>query len=333
MNVEEILVKLQSEGLLKLQRITGDYYTCTCPFHGGGNEKKPSFGVLMKAQYRGGQTYPEGFCHCFACNYANDLPSMITDILKNKGISLSGLDWLAKNIPGFDPNGYEFDYLIPRDMMNVIDSKYAVDYMLRLQNQHKQQYVSEEELASYRFTVQYMYDRHLTDKAIAEYDIGFDPNFIPPGRKKPMPCITMPVRDQNMNTLFLCRRAIDTKFFNYPEDVQKPLYGFELIPKDCKSLCICESCLDAISIHIFGYHSVALMGVGNSYQIQQLRRSGIREFVLCLDGDDAGKKAAAKLKKQLQDVAIVWTVHIDPELKDANNCTKSDFDRFYAERD
>lgn len=333
MDVEKILYKMQDHNLIKLHRITGEYYTCTCPFHGGGNEKKPSFGVRLKSQYRGGVHYPEGFSHCFACNYADNLPNMLTEILKNKGINQTGLEWLSVNIEGFDSSSYDFEYLIPTDLMTTVNSSFAVDYVNRLTNTETASYISEEELAKYRFTVQYMYDRHLTDEAIATYDIGFDPNFIPPGRSKPIPCITMPVRDANMRTLFICRRAIDSKMFNLPEGVQKPLYGFELIPPNCKSLCITESCLDAISLHIFGYHAVALMGVGNSYQIEQLKRSGIKEFVLCLDGDDAGIKAANKLKRQLSSVAIVWIVHIDPEKKDANNCTKAEFDSYYALRE
>lgn len=333
MDVEKILYKMQEHNLIKLHRITGDYYTCTCPFHSGGNEKKPSFGVLMRSQYKGGVSYPEGFSHCFSCNYADNLPNTVGKILKEKGINQTGLEWLAMHVEGFDPSNQEFDYLVPSDIMQAVDASFAVDYINKIMSCNQVSYIPEDELARYRYTVPYMYERHLTDEAIAKYDIGFDPNFIPPGRNKPVPCITMPVRDHTMQTLFLCRRAIDTKMFNYPQDVQKPLYGFELVPKDCKSLCIAESCLDAISINMFGYHAVALMGIGTSYQIQQLKRSGIREFVLCLDGDDSGRRAAEKLKKQLTSIARVYVVHIDPEKKDANNCTKEEFDSYYAMRE
>lgn len=333
LDIEATIQKLAEFQLVRPGKITGNWYTLYCPFHKDGQERKPSFGVLMSDEYRAGKLMKAGTCNCFTCSYHGSIVDMITEILKKKNIGQSGLEWLSANIPGFDADAVDFDLLLPSDMIDNLNATYAVNYISNLLHPKQQEYVPETELASYRYTVDYMYTRHLTDKAIEEYDIGFDPNFVPPGKVKPVPCITMPVRDESMRTLFLCRRAINSKMFNYPQGVQKPLYGFELVPKDCKSLCICESCLDAISLHIFGYDAVALMGTGNSYQIEQLKRSGIREFVLCLDGDEAGQTAAAKLKSRLKSVGVVWTVHIDPEKKDANNCTKEEFDLYYSQRD
>ena len=73
------------------------------------------------------------------------------------------------------------------------------------------------------------------------------------------------------------------------------------------------------------------MGTGNSLQIQQLKELGVDEFVLCMDGDDAGRKAAERLKRQLKSVAIVWVIDM-PEGKDLNDCDKSTFDQLYLER-
>lgn len=332
-DIELIVQKLSEMQLIRPGKITGNWYTIHCPFHSDGNEKKPSFGMSIHDEYRNGRMYKAGTCNCFACGYKGSLIKTVNELLEIKHVGKSGLEWLKENIPNFDDTKIDFDYLIEPEVIGTLDAKYAANYMLNILKKNEVKYVPEEELASYRYTVDYMYQRHLTDKAIAEYDIGFDPKFVPPGKVKPVPCITMPVRDESMRTLFLCRRAINSKMFNYPEGVTKPLYGFELIPKGCKSLCIAESCLDAISIHIFGYHAVALMGTGNEYQIDQLKRSGIREFVLCLDGDEAGRKAAEKLKRRLKSVGIVWTVHIDPEKKDANNCTKEEFDLYYSQRE
>ena len=65
-----------------------------------------------------------------------------------------------------------------------------------------------------------MYERGLTDEVIEEFDIGYD---------KDTRCITFPVRDKSGGTLFVARRSVDTKYFNYPKEAEKPLYGlFEL---------------------------------------------------------------------------------------------------------
>lgn len=330
MDVEKILRKLEELQYVRLSRITGDYYTVYCPFHKDGQERKPSCGVLLREQYRNGQRYPAGFWHCFTCNTAKTMVEAVTEILKSKNISKSGLEWLKENIDGFEPDK-EFESLIPEDLFLNVNDKFAVDYILKQTQKSTQQFVSEEELASYRFTVPYMYSRGLTDELIEMYDIGFDANHVPPGRKKPLPCITFPVRDVNGNTLFFCRRSIEGKYFNYPQGVTKPVYGIDQVPKNCRSLVICESCLNALTLVKFGYPAVALLGTGNSYQIKQLRELGVREFVICMDGDDAGKRATSKLKKALQDVSIVWSIEM-PIGKDANDCTKEEFDELYSNK-
>lgn len=317
-DVEKILRKLEELQYVRLSRITGDYYTVYCPFHKDGQERKPSCGVLLREQYKNGQRYPAGWWHCFTCQKSYNMADAVTEILKSKNVSKSGLEWLKENIDGFEPDR-EFESLIPEDLFLNVNDKFAVDYILKQTQQSTQQFVSEEELASYRFTVPYMYTRHLTDELIEQYDIGFDANHIPPGRKKPLPCITFPVRDRDGNTLFICRRSIEGKYFNYPQGVTKPLYGLFELAHNANRVVICESCLNALNVRRFGDQAVALLGTGNSYQIKQLRELGVREFILGFDPDDAGRRATAKLKKALQDVAIVWSFEGIPEGKDLND--------------
>ena len=332
MDVELILNKLSEMNLIRLSRPIGDYYQVYCPIHNDGQEKKPSCGVLLHDQYRDGKKTPAGFTHCFSCNWAKSLPDTITEILKHKGISVSGLDWLKANIPGFDVENAEFDYLLPQDISDALQSNYALDYLNSQIISESKSYVSEQELASYRMTVPYMYQRGLTDEIIEKYDIGYDANFIPEGRKKPLPCITFPVKDRDGNTLFLCRRSIVGKFFHYPRGVEKSLYGIYELPKNATSVIIAESCLNALKAVRFGYNAIALRGTGTSYEIEQLKTLGVQEYVLCLDGDEAGRRGIAKLKKALRSVAIVWTVQMPPD-KDINDCTKEEFDLLYSRRE
>jgi hypothetical protein len=258
------------------------------------------------------------------------MPTAISEMLKMRSISQSGKDWLVENIPGFNPD-VEFDSLLPGSLMVGLSDKYAADYVRSL-SKVSNQYVTEEELAKYRFTVPYMYERKLTDKIIEDYDIGVDMNWIPPGRKKPVPCITFPVRNKEKRTLFIARRSIKGKLFHYPEGVVKPLYGIEMLPDNCKSVLITESCFNALTCVSYGYPAVALLGTGNSYQLNQLKRLGVSEFVICTDGDEAGRRAAIKLKKNLSSVAIVWVMNM-PDGKDANDLSKEEFVEIYDNKE
>jgi DNA primase len=177
-----------------------------------------------------------------------------------------------------------------------------------------------------------MYERKLTDELIEKYDVGYDANWIPPGKKKPVPCITFPVRDRDGRTLFLCRRSIQGKLYNYPAEVTKPVYGIYELPSDATSIIICESCINALTAVSYDYNAVALLGTGNAYQMQQLKELGVAEFVICTDGDEAGRRAAAKLQKNLKSIGIVWTINM-PDGKDLNDCTKEEFDLLYMERE
>lgn len=332
MNREQVIAtvdKLTELKLMRSSKISNNWYTCFCPFHAGGNEKKPAFGILLEDQYKASQHYPAGFCHCFACGYAKPLPEMITELLKLKNISLDGFQWLQENIEGFETEN-EFDYLLSLDIVQGLNERYAAEYLNTIVKKTKPNFVTEEELASYRFTVPYMYERKLTDEIINKYDIGFDAHFVAPGRKKETPCITMPVHDKDGNVLFFCRRAIEIKFYNYPVDVVKPVYGIYLLPKGCKSVVICESIINALTAVSYGYHAVALMGTGNSYQIEQLKRLGVQEFVICLDPDDAGRKGAKRLKYALKSAGLVWTMSL-PDGKDVNDLeNKAEFDYYYS---
>ena len=334
MDVEAILHKLEDEGLVRLNRPIGDWYSIYCPLpHSGGHyETRPSCGVLLHDQYKDGKKSPAGLTHCFSCSWAAPLPDTITEILKRRNISKSGLDWLKENIPDFDGEIGEFDYLIPQELSSSLQSKYAIDYINSQIISESKQFVPESELASYRLTVPYMYQRGLTDEIIEKYDIGYDANFIPEGRKKPLPCVTFPVKDLKGNTLFLCRRSVEGKFFHYPKGVEKSVYGIYELPSSAKSVIVCESCFNALTAIKYGYNAVALLGTGTSYEITQLKRLGVQEFVLCLDGDEAGQRGMAKLKKALQSNAIVWTIKM-PVDKDVNDCTKEEFDALYASRE
>ena len=118
----------------------------------------------------------------------------------------------------------------------------------------------------------------------------------------------------NGNTLFFCRRSVKGKIYNYPQGVTKPVFGIDMIPEGTTSLIICESCINCLTAVSYGYNAVALMGTGNAYQIQQLKELGVADFIICTDGDEAGRRAANKLKNQLSSIAMVWMIPMQKNL-------------------
>lgn len=340
--VTGVLHHLENSNLVRLVKPLGDWYRCYCPIHNSGQEKKPSCGVALRDIYMEGKLrYPAGMWHCFSCGFAKNMPDGITEILKVHGVGRSGLDWLKEHVPGFDGSGVDFDYLIPQELSAEIVNKYAINYIQSKLNSMDPEYISERELASYRLTVPYMYERKLTDDIIAKYDVGFDANFTPKGRKSPIPCITFPIHDLNGKTLGFCRRSVKGKYFFMDSGKKKVVYGLYELPDKVKSVIICESCFNALTAVRYGYNAVALLGTGTEDEIDQLKMIGAHEFVLCLDNDDAGHRGAKKLKKALSRNAFIRTMTIppkeDPETKeliarDVNDLSKEEFDLYYSQK-
>ena len=154
----------------------------------------------------------------------------------------------------------------------------------------------------------------MTPEVVDIFDIGYDDK---------TKSITFPVRDKTGRCLFIARRSVVTKFFNYPAGVEKPVYGlYELGDRANypNEVIICESMIDAIYFWTVGKYAVALNGLGNELQFKQLREMPCRKFILCTDSDDAGMKARARIKKNVRNKLI--TQYILPDgRKDANDCT------------
>ena len=310
-DVNDILLELRKElelnGIKRFQKIvpSGRNLQTNCPFHKDGQEKKPSFGINTDT----------GECHCFGCGWQGNLPEMISNCFGKDDFGLFGSKWLVKNF-----------------ISAAIESRQALDLSFsRSKTIESKKYVEEAELDSYRYTHPYMYKRKLTDEIIELFDIGYD---------KEKECITFPVKDENGNCLFVARRSVKTKFFNYPSGSEKPVYGlYELhhyfmsdavpifaynnFPKD---IIICESMIDALTCWVYGKYAVALNGLGNELQFEQLRKLPCRKFILATDMDEAGLRARKRIKEALKNKLVteyIWDFSI---AKDINDMTKDYFE-------
>lgn len=291
-------------------RNNGENIQTNCPFHKNGQERKPSFGVNGEIDK----------CHCFSCGWSGTIEEMISELYGYQDEGKFGKRWLIKRF-----NTVEIE--TRPNIMEGFNGRNNNDihrFKQHIQgNKSTEQYsgeITEEELDKYRYIHPYMYERKMDDRVIEIFDVGYD---------KETECITFPIRDKNGNCLFIARRSVNTKFFSYPQGVEKPLYGlYELYQLDefPKEIYICESMIDAITIwtHCDKY-AVALNGLGNDLQFSQLNNMPNRTFILATDNDSAGIKARIRLKKYITN-KIIKEIILPSNRKDINECTYNEFE-------
>ena len=305
----ELRTQLQLNGIQRFAvfKRSSSNIQFNCPIHANGQERKPSCGVTTQ-DHKG---VPAGTVHCFTCGYKASLEEMISHCFDKNDYGAFGREWLIKNflsISVFERPSIHLD--IGRDQKNSAPV-----------------YISEEELEGYRFYHDYMYKRKLTNEVIEQFDVGYDSNFVmdPSKNKRGMECITFPVKDIQGRTLFIARRSISSKFFHYPPEAQKPVYGLYELPSKAEEVIICESMINALTCYVYEKPAVALLGLGTDYQIQQLIKINCRKFIIALDGDQAGRAATLKIKKALSRYKLV-TVYQIPEGKDINDLSQEEFE-------
>lgn len=320
-DTQNILIELRRQldlkGIKRFAKIivSGDNIQTNCPFHHDGQERKPSFGILSKQ--KGNEE--AGTCHCFACGWTGSFAEMISNVFGYDDLGLYGGKWLVRNFLTVQIENRP-------DILEGFDVRKSSVRNTGNNNWNTHIRVSEEELDKYRNYHPYMWKRKMTPEVVEIFDIGYD---------KDTNCITFPVRDEYGNCVFVARRSVVSKFFNYPQNAEKPVYG--LYELNCISklangvvaypeeVIICESMIDAITCWVYGKYAVALNGLGNDLQFKQLRHMPNRKFILATDMDKAGQDARARLKKQLSNKLVseyIWDVNM---AKDINDMSEEQF--------
>lgn len=280
-------MQLANRGIIRFSTIkkSGHNLMTNCPFHSGGQERKPSFGIDVNT----------GACNCFACGYRGTLNDVISRLF------------------GYDDNGqYGNRWLTSNFITLSIEQREPLQLNFRRDVKKKSSttYVSEEELDKYRYIHPYMYERGLTDELIEKFDIGYDTE---------TQCVTFPVKDLYGNCLFVARRSVNTKFFNYPSDVEKPVWAADVIlAEKHKQVVITESFFNALTCWRYGMPAVSLIGTGSASQYEILKKLPVREYILGLDPDRAGYRASEKLRSILGRRFIITQFDIPPG-KDIND--------------
>lgn len=271
-------------------RESGNNIQIQCPYHGDGREKKPSAGIRKT----------DGIFHCFACGETHSLPEVISYCFGYDNDSF-GKRWLNRHIE------------------DRVHSYGKSQYHEKKKEVSVSEFVSEEELDSYRWTHPYWAERGIINEHIIEFfDLGYD-------RKKKM--LTFPVRDIYGRCEFVAKRSVVTKFFQYPEGVSKPLYGlYELQTVldsgiDVQEVFIVESMIDCILLWQSEHYALALNGLGNDRQFKQLNDLPIKKFILATDNDKRGMDARARIRKNVNNKWISDII-FPREIKDIGDLGK-----------
>ncbi|MBO7212405.1 MAG: toprim domain-containing protein [Methanobrevibacter sp.] len=320
----EVLTELKSQLALNgiymfksIKPIT-NHIQFSCPFHKDGQESKPSCGITTVDVKTGdGHITKAGTVHCFTCQRVCSLEEMISYCFGKNDFGAFGTQWLKKNFLTVQyENRQEIDLDLDRGKKKEVRTK---------------NYVSEEELDSYRYVHPYILNRKITEDVIDFFDVGYDRDFVlksKNGKEYHLECITFPVRDITGGTLFIARRCITSKLFHYPHGVIKPLYGIyelSLLEKYPDEIIVCESIINCLTCWSYGKYAVALNGTSTPEQIQELKKLPCRKIILGLDPDAAGNRGREKIKKYIGNSKIVTDLII-PEGKDINDLTKEEFD-------
>lgn len=299
--VEEILREIQREthkNLFKDMRRQGKNLLVTCPNieHKGGQETHPSCQIFNDPD---DDLVEYGFVHCFTCGYKVPLYRMVADCFD---VSEDwGKKWLIQNFS---------DVLIERKQFlpEITFAKSSAPVL------------NESVLKQYEYFHPYMKKRKLTDEVIKKYRIGYDPE---------TSCITFPVWDEHNKLIMITKRSVLSKAFYIPDNVEKPVYLLNFLQNNnqkVKRVYVAESQINTLTLLSWGYDAVGLFGTGCRRQYEILKKSGFRNFVLCLDGDDAGMRGTERFIKNMPEDTLI-TVKKIPWGKDVNDLTKEEFEK------
>jgi len=296
-------------GRVQLKKAGKNYKAC-CPFH---EEKSPSFTVAQDKQ----------FYYCFGCGAGGNALGFVMEF--DRLDFLPALEMLAKNAGMDIPRAAAPDQQAVKQKDNLFSMLSESDKFFR------QQLRTHKDASS---AIEYLKGRGLSGKIAAQFGVGYAPPgwdnllkasgtdtdkiklldesgmiIVKPGEKKQYDRfrhrIMFPIRDQRGRTLGFGGRVLDDstpKYLNSPETPVfhkgRELYGLYEARQSLKEipcLIMVEGYMDVIALAQYGIaNAVATLGTAlTENHLQKLFRY-TSELVFCFDGDNAGRRAAAR---------------------------------------
>lgn len=235
--------------------------------------------------------------NCMVCHYSAKLPKFIEDCFGEQ-------------------DGFGAQWLEERYGDIFIDKPIEFPIFGEEEQKEEQQFLDESILKEYDYYHPYMWKRKLTKEVVDKFHIGYDMKH---------KSITFPVWDDKGRLVMITERSVLTKHFFIPNGVQKPVYLLNFIKNEgINTVLIVESQINCLTAWSYGIPAVALFGTGSKYQYEILKKSGIRNYILCFDGDEAGRKGADKFKMNMRKNVFITDVEMPPG-KDVNDMDKDEF--------
>lgn len=283
---------LMCNGIFLLNDIkpTGDNIMITCPVHKDGHEHKPSCGVSIVPKYQGTKIIEPGTVHCFTCGYTAPLSNFISNCFGYNDGGIFGNKWIkAQYNTGLTVKTRKVELNLSRGTITRGE----------LPN------VPQEVLQGYRYTVEYMYNRGLTDDIIEQFDIGYDSKD---------DCITIPVPNLKGEVKWLQRRSIVGKKYYIPSGINKTDYllgASEVLRLKLykQPVYIVESPFNMLTLWKLGFPTICIFGTGGGNQYKMLNKLPIRHYIIALDPDEAGRKGSRKLLHNLGKTKLLSKVN------------------------
>lgn len=272
---------------------SGTGIAVTCPSHADGKEKNPSCFINVDSN-----SIEEGTFHCFTCGVSGDF-SKFVGLCFNKSSSF-GTNWLLNRYSTIDK---------PTLNLPIIDLS---------QKYISKKYLDESILDSFDSYHPYMSKRGISDEVIKEFNLKYDRN---------TQCVVFPVYDEKNRLSFLTRRTVEGKKFIIDKNASKAVvYGLNKA-QYYKEVYVVESQINCLVLWSWGYPAVALLGAGTTKeQLKTLSNSPIRSFILCYDGDQAGKHGAELFQKYISKSKFTTNIVL-PNGKDVADLTKTEFEQ------
>lgn len=299
---------------------SGNNIMVKCPFHKGGQERRPSMGIRIDT----------GIYHCFTCDVSGDLPTLIAKCLGlgEKRDANGEVVVPAKIELGFKWLLDKFNLAVQGERPNI-----PLDF-----DREKKTYtnfISPEEIQEYKtWWHPYMEDeRKITDRVSNYLDIGYD---------NAVGAVVFPIYDIKGNCVYLKRRPIssynEVRYVNVKDVPKKHLmFGAWQIHRDKNlrakepiiqlaeehGVFVVEGEIDVCSYFTLGRLSCCIGGrILFEQQARVLSRMGIKKIVLSLDNDEEGMKETKRIKEQYSSLFRLYYVKYPSWAKDANDLLK-----------
>lgn len=165
----------------------------------------------------------------------------------------------------------------------------------------------------------YMIDRGINQQTLDNFLIGYDVQ---------QRCIVIPVTKS-----FHIKRSVEGKSFLNLKGVPVDVFNKKYLTKEQKEpIFVVESAIDALSIEQMGARAISLNSSTNTRKLIELidQYPAKNSFIIALDNDEAGERAANALSLQFKERGIPHVLfNVSGDCKDANEALQANSNKLF----